>query len=360
MNPLTTPPTERVLSGTAEWLGADEANWLARHPLESIETEYPHHVWSVDSPEGVDRPSDTHPVFYGCYDWHSAVHSHWALVRQLRLVDDHPLSAEITESIDSRLTSENVAQEVTHLEENPSFEKPYGWAWLLHLAAELEVWDDPRADRWGSTLEPLERTVAQLLESEFLTQERPFRVGTHGNSAFALHCALDYARTTGDDDLASAVTDTAREWFGDDRDYPVAYEPLGWDFLSPALTEADLMRRIYDRDAFVTWFDGFVPDLTSAPANGILEPVATDPEPDEEVATHLIGLNLAKAWCLAGLASTLEDHRYVPALEQSAAKHAQSGLSHAFTDDYAGAHWLSSFALYLLTRNEGTIAPTTH
>jgi hypothetical protein len=273
----------------------------------------------------------------------------------LRLFDDHPREAAIVAGIDDRLTPENVRQEAEYLAANPAFEKPYGWAWLLGLAAEVHLWDGDPADRWGPALAPVERTVVDLVDSELLSQERPFRVGTHGNSAFALSCVLDYARTVGRDDLAAAAAGTARAFYDDDGDYPVEYEPLGWDFLSPALVEADLIRRVYDDEEFRGWADRFFPDVRTAPYDRILDPV-TVPDPDEGVALHLVGLNLSRAWCLAGLAETLDGHPYADAFAASARDHAEAGLSGAFTDDYAGSHWLSSFALYLLTRTEGWIA----
>jgi hypothetical protein len=255
------------------------------------------------------------------------------------------------------VTPENVAREVEHFVDDPSFEKPYGWAWFLHFVAELSLWNDDRATAWRSTLAPLEATIVDRVRSAFLTQRRPIRVGTHGNSAFALHCILDYARTTGRDDLAAATAETACDFFADDRDAPVAYEPLGWDFLSPSLTEADLMRRVYDGDEFRAWLDRFLPALTTAPDATILDPVDVVPDPADGVVLHLVGLNLSKAWCLAGLADALDGHRYAGPFARSARRHAERGLARAFTDTYDGAHWLSSFALYLLTRNEGCIAP---
>ncbi|MDS0299101.1 DUF2891 domain-containing protein [Halogeometricum sp. S1BR25-6] len=348
---------DRVRSGRSDRFGPETWRRLARQPLDAVDTEFPHHVRQVDSPDGGPRPRERHPVFYGCYDWHSSVHSHWALVRQLRLAGTHPNRADIVESVDARLTPENVRREVEYLEANPAFEKPYGWAWLLHLDAELSLWDEETAERWRSTLEPLTRTVRSLVGSEFLTQERPFRVGTHGNSAFALHCVHDYARTTGDDSVQSAVAETAEAFFGGDEDYPVEYEPLGWDFLSPALTEADLMRRVYDRAEFRAWADRFFPDVTTAPYDALLEPARVGSDPEEGVALHLVGLNVSKAWALAGVADALGDHPYADPFEESAHRHAELGVEQAFTDDYAGSHWLSSFVCYLLTRNDGGIAP---
>ncbi|WP_082146806.1 DUF2891 family protein [Halostagnicola sp. A56] len=185
MGPITNVETEWILSGKSDWIGPEFAATLSQHPLDSIETEFPHFVRSVESPKGPERPRDRHPVFYGCYDWHSSVHSHWALLRQLRLFDDHPAAAEITASIDARVTADNVAREVDCFEANESFEKPYGWAWLLHLAAELHLWNSGQAAAWREVIEPLEQKIVSLVESEFLTQDRPFRVGTHQNSAFS-------------------------------------------------------------------------------------------------------------------------------------------------------------------------------
>jgi hypothetical protein len=347
-----------ALAGRGDWIGPDVLETLSEHPLDCIDTEYPHYVHAVEDTGDITPPSDQHPVFYGCFDWHSAVHSHWCLVRQLRLFEDHPRETEIVESIDGRLTEEGIAGELDYFEDNEGFEKPYGWTWLLRLAAELHRWDDPRADEWRETLRPLEDRIATLVESEFLPQERPFRVGTHGNSAFALAGVLDYARVVGADDLAAATCETAERFYADDRHAPVAYEPLGWDFLSPSLTEAALMARVYDRERFGDWFDDFLPAVTDPPHDAVLDPIPVDEGSDGGIELHLVGLNLAKAWCLAELADRLDDHPDADALAESATRHATAGLDGAFTDDYAGSHWLSSFALYLLTRTAGGIAPS--
>lgn len=355
MNILESVGIVAAVAGRVERPDTDIADRLSRYPLECIETEYPHHVGSIDDPDAVPRPSERHPVFYGCFDWHSAVHGRWCLVRQRRLFDDHPAAGRIRELLERRFTAENVAGEVDHFERNPSFEKPYGWGWFLRLAAELHLWTDESADRWRETLRPLEDRIVALVEDEFLPQDRPFRVGTHHNSAFALQCVLDYARTVGDDSLEAAATATARRFYEDDQNYPVENEPLGWDFLSPALTEANLLRRVLDREAFAEWFEAFF--RGTPPSDSILEPVDVDPSSADGAELHLVGLNLSRAWCLADLASVLEgrNDRYAAAFERGARRHAESGLEHAFTDDYAGAHWLSSFVLYLLTRREDGI-----
>lgn len=350
--------TATILVGDGDQLSLESASTLAAHPLDCIETPFPHVSWSVEGPDETVQPTEDHPVFYGCFDWHSAVHSHWSLVRQLRLFEAHPNETEIVESVERRLTADNVAEEVAYLESNPTFEKPYGWAWLLRLAAELHLWDAEQAAQWREVLRPLETKIVALIETEFLTDDRPFRVGTHHNSAFALQCVLDYARITTNHTLEAATVETADRFYIGDRDAPVAYEPLGWDFLSPSLTEADLMRRVLDGHEFETWLEAFLPDITTAPRASILDPIDVAADPDEDIALHLVGLNLSKAWCLAGLAETLAEHRYTDVFAEAARRHIDASLDQAFTQEYAGSHWLSTFVLYLATRNAGGIAPS--
>ena len=350
MNPLEVTDTDTVLSGTADWLTAEVVETLAQYPLDAVDTEFPHHGRSVDSPEGNPRPAERSPVFYGCYDWHSAVHSNWCLVRQLRLFDGHPDEAAIRRNIDDRVTEDSVATELEQFEDG-AFENPYGWAWFLRLAAELDVWDDPQGAEWRATLAPLDERLRELTRTEFLTQERPFRVGTHHNSAFALGAVLDYAEGVEDEDLAGETRETARRFYADDTDYPLAYEPRSWAFLSPALTEANLMRRVLEGGEFESWFRDFLPGVTERPREALPEPLAVEDDEDG-VALHFVGLNLARAWCLADLAVAL-DGPTAAALNESAREHAKQGLREAFTDDYDGAHWLSSFVLYLCTRHHG-------
>ncbi|QAU13861.1 DUF2891 domain-containing protein [Halorubrum sp. BOL3-1] len=339
------------------------ASVLAAHPLDGVGTEYPHYQGVVEGPEAPTRPAEDHPVFYGCFDWHSAVHSHWALVRALRLVPNHPDGTEIAAGVDERVTPEGVASEVDYLDENPGFEEPYGWSWLLRLAAELRLWDDPRADAWRETLRPLEDRVRRGVRESFLDVDRPQRVGTHGNTAFALAGVLDYARVVGDADLEAETEAAARRLYADDTAAVVGAEPVGWDFVSPALTEADLLRRVLDPDPFAAWLDDFLPDLAAPPHDALLAPVAVEPDAGDGAAMHLIGLNVSRAWCLAGLVDALAGRegpaaaRLREPLNAAVRRHAEAGAADVLTDDYAGSHWLSSFALYLLTRNEGGIAP---
>ncbi|MFO8115294.1 MAG: DUF2891 domain-containing protein [Halorubrum sp.] len=356
---------DALRAGRTDAIDDAVATALAAHPLDGVETEYPHYRGAVAEPGAPPRPSENHPVFYGCFDWHSAVHSHWALVRALRLVPDHPDEAAIAGGVDERLTPANVASEVDYIDENPGFEEPYGWSWLLRLAAELRLWEDPRADRWRETLRPLEERVRRGVLASFLEVDRPHRVGTHGNTAFALAGVLDYARVVGDAELERETEAATHRLYADDTVAVVGAEPVGWDFVSPALTEADLLRRVLDPDAFAAWLDGFLPDLSAPPHDALVSPVSVEPEEGDGAAMHLIGLNVSRAWCLAGLADALADRdgpaaaRLRDPLDAAAGRHAKAGAADVLTDDYAGSHWLSSFALYLLTRNEGGIAPGT-
>ncbi|MFW6083428.1 MAG: DUF2891 domain-containing protein [Thermoplasmatota archaeon] len=347
---------EDVLSGRIDWIDDNLTKKLAKPSLKCIEKEFPHYVQYLDSVDSFITPKEEHPLFYGCYDWHSSVHSHWNLVRQMRLFHDHPLEDEILEVLDRHFTKEKVSGEVEFFEDNRKFEKPYGWGWFLRLMSELYLMYQDKAENWEEILHPLEEKIIELIEDEFLRQERPFRVGIHANSAFSLINILDYTRIKSDSNLEFKVMEKSKEFFLKDKSAPVEYEPTGWDFLSPILTEADLMRRVLDENEYVRWFEDFLPDLSKPDHTQFLEPIKV--ELDELMKYHLIGLNLSKAWCMNGIAAIIPvDHQYKNILKDSAEKHAKEGLKQAFSEDYGGSHWLLSFALYLFTINEGGIDP---
>ncbi len=340
---------EKVISGRKDWMDRDLLKKLAQAPLNCIEKEFPHFVYSVSSPDSLARPKEKHPIFYGCFDWHSAVHSHWSLVRQIRLFDEHPLKKEIKERLEESFSKEKAEEELAYFKENEDFEKPYGWAWFLSLMAELYLWEDEKSDRWEKNLLPLKENLLELIEKRFLEQERPLRVGTHGNSAFALQRILDYSRVKGNKKLEEKVKEKSLDFFLKDEDAPVEYEPIGWDFLSPILIEADLMRQILDRDEFLEWLRKFLPDLDST--SSIMKPRKV--ELDELMKFHLVGLNISKCWCLSGIGRYLpEDHDYKRPFIKSAEDHAKAGIKQAFVKDYGGSHWLLSYALYLFTMEE--------
>jgi hypothetical protein len=328
------------------------AERFARLALACVHQEYPNkiaHVMSGDA--DVRPPRELTPAFFGCYDWHSSVHGHWLLARVARLGPAAPLAAEARQALARSLTAENLAADVRYLEGTGrvSFERPYGLAWLLQLAAELREWDSPEARAWAAALAPLETAAAARIRDWLPKLTQPIRVGEHSQTAFALGLVLDWARAKGDEQTAALVASRSRDFYGADRGCPLAYEPSGEDFLSPCLGEADLMRRVLAPAEYARWLDGFLPGLPKDGSPLWLAPgVVTDPT-DPKLA-HLDGLNLSRAWMLEGMASALPggDAR-VPALRAAAAVHREKGLRAVTGEHYEGGHWLGTFAVYLVT-----------
>jgi hypothetical protein len=325
-------------------LPAVEPDVLARLPLAWVHREHPNQVSIVlKSDADLLAPRRVTPAFYGSYDWHSAVHGHWTLVRIARL---HPActSAPLARAaLDQSITEANIAAELKNLERRPGFERPYGLGWLLTLAQELAEWGDDGA-RWSETLTPIVKHAANALADWYERLTHPIRTGEHSQTAFALGLAIDWARSTRDALLPRFVASAKRLHSGD-RDAPLHREPSGADFLSPSLAEADVMRRVLEPDAFARWLDGFFPRVDEA-----LAPVKAPDRADGRFA-HLDGLNLSRAWMLEGIASGLpsEDARRERFLEQSSA-HAAAGLTALESPEDSLTHWIGSFAAYLVTK----------
>jgi hypothetical protein len=332
-------------------LTAELAARLAQIALEGITREYPNHPAHVliDAAD-LRRPRELHPAFYGCFDWHSAVHTHWQLVRLLRLLPALPEAAAMHAALDAQLTPANLAAEAAYFAEpgRRSFERPYGWAWLLKLAEDLADWDDPDAQRWSAALAPLaEVVVARYLE--FLPRlSYPVRSGVHSNTAFGLSFALDYAVATDHEALRALIVARARAYYGADHDAPAAWEPGGHDFFSPCLIEADLMRRVLPAEQFAGWLAAFLPTLAAGAPPQLLTPALVSDRSDGQIV-HLDGLNLSRAWCMWGLAGALppDDPRGM-ILRAAAERHAAAGMQGVGSGDYMGDHWLGSFALHML------------
>jgi hypothetical protein len=338
--------------GAQPALDAAAAERFANLALACVHKEYPNkisHVMNGDA--DVKPPRELTPAFYGCFDWHSAVHGHWLLARLARRFPEAPLAARAREALEKSLTPENVAAEVRYLEGEGrnTFERPYGLAWLLQLAAELSEWDDPQAKRWSGALQPLEKAAAARIRSWVPKLSFPIRTGEHNQTAFAFGLILDWARAKGDQATAALIESRIRDLYLKDRDCPLAYEPSGEDFLSPCLAEADLARRVLSQQAFGEWLGTFLPSIPRDGRGDWLTPgVVTDPT-DGKLA-HLDGLNLSRAWMLEGIAAALPagDPR-LPALRAAAAVHRESGLRSVTGEHYEGGHWLGSFATYLVT-----------
>jgi hypothetical protein len=334
-------------------LNAATAESFANLALACIHREYPnkigHHILTSD--QDARPPRELTPAFYGCFDWHSAVHGHWMLVRLARLFPDAPFAARVRRALAQSLTAENLAREAEYMqaEARASFERPYGLAWLLQLAAELAEWNDREAQNSSAALQPLVEVAVRRLETWLPKLSNPVRSGEHSQSAFSLSLMLDFARTTGRRRFQQLLESTSRRFYLHDRDCPLAYEPSGEDFLSPCLAEADLVRRILPGPEFAAWLDGFV---LSIPHDGSpwLQP-ARPADPTDPKLGHLDGLNLSRAWMLNGILSALPvaDPR-IPSLQKTAEQHAAAGLAAVTSEHYEGAHWIGTFAVYLLTR----------
>lgn len=303
----------------------------------------------------VQSPGALHPTFYGCFDWHSAVHGHWMLVRLLRLFPDLPEAEEIRSALDKNMAAENILAEVKYLQQpnRKSFERTYGWAWLLKLAEELHGWNDPDGRRWSSNLEPLVEEIAGRYLDFLPRQTYPIRTGVHPNTAFGIAFALDYARASGNAGLENLLKERSFIYYGKDENYPAAWEPGGEDFFSPCLMEADLMRRVMEPEQFREWFHRFLPELIRGEPRSILEPAVVTDRTDPKIV-HLDGLNLSRAWCMVGIASALpDDDSSREILIGSAAQHAKDALAHIASGSYEGEHWLASFAVYMLSTIKG-------
>ena len=333
-------------------LNAAFASRLAAIALANVITEYPtkqDHV--LVAPADARTSRAMHPAFYGSFDWHSCVHMHWSLARLRRLFPALPERAAIDRVLDAHLNASTIAGELSYLARpsSGSFERPYGWAWLLELARELAADDDPGTQRQVRALEPLAQAFAQRFRAWLPRADYPIRYGMHANGAFALAFALDYARAVGDGALERACVSRALAWFGDDRDAPASWEPSGADFLSPSLVEADLMRRVLPHERYGAWLDGFLPGLAHGEPASLFTPAKVGDRSDPHIV-HLDGLNLSRAWSMRGIGNALPpaDAR-VAVLAAAAARHATVGLAGIESGDYMGSHWLTSFALLALS-----------
>ena len=325
------------------------ASSFARLVLAHVEREFPAKLEHVlNGPEDVRGPRALHPIFFGSFDWHSCVHGYWLLAALMRLHPELPHTPETHALFDRQLRPNRVTGEVSYLAGSMrgSFERPYGWAWLLMLTAELARNPLPDAARWARVLQPLADVFVARLHEYLGKATYPVRVGTHFNTAFALSLALEYADVVRDEPLADLVRSKAVAWYGTDRDCQ-AWEPGGDDFLSSALMEAECMRRVLDETTFARWMDAFLPRIAQREPRTLFDPAMVSDRTDGKIA-HLDGLNLSRAWCWRSLARTwpIDDPRHLAALA-TAESHLAASLPHV-SGDYMGEHWLATFALLAL------------
>ena len=337
----------------SEPLDPAAAQRFATLALTCVHKEYPNkiaHVLSGDA--DVQPPRSLTPAFYGCYDWHSAVHAHWLLARIARRFPGSETANAARAALAMSLTPENIGPEVDYMrgQGRTSFERPYGLAWLLALAAELRSWNDPQARTWVAALSPLEAEAAARIASWLPKLHYPIRIGEHSQTAFAFGLIHDWARIAGNSSMLALLESRGRDYYLGDRDCPLAYEPSGEDFLSPCLAEADFVRRILPATEYAAWLTGFLPRIPrSASADWLAPGVVTD-RSDPKLA-HIDGLNLSRAWMLEGIAAGLpKGDRRLAALAAAARAHAAAALPAVTGEHYEGGHWLGTFATYYATR----------
>ncbi|MCP4455174.1 MAG: DUF2891 domain-containing protein [Planctomycetes bacterium] len=342
-------------------LDQDTASRFAQLALEGIQREYPNKLGHVmNHADEVKNPAALHPAFYGSFDWHSSVHGHWMLVRLLRRFPQLPEAPAIRRALHKNLSEENMAAEVAYLNQpnRASFERTYGWAWLLKLEEELHTWNDGDGRVWSENLAPLAQTIAERYLDFLPKQTYPIRRGVHPNTAFGIAFALDYAQAVGHQPLEHLLVQRSLDYFGQDENYPAQWEPDGDDFFSRSLMEADLMRRLLPTEDFAQWLHTFLPDLEKHEPQSLLEPPHVSDRSDPKIA-HLDGLPLSRPRCMKAIAGALPANDPTrPILAASARRHAQATLPHIASGHYEGEHWLASFAVYLLTEIPG--ASTLH
>lgn len=328
-------------------LTLSEANKLITLPLHCVETPYPYKTGiTLGSAEDLKEPAEHHPIFYGCFDWHSAAHGYWSLVTLLRQFPDMEHADQARAILKRNITAENGAQEAAFFSKdiNKSFERTYGWAWLLKLADELKAWDAPLAGQLSANLQPLVDVIVERY-IEFLPKlVYPVRVGEHTNTAFGLSFAYDYAVNHDLTELQRLITQRAKDYYLADENCPIAWEPSGYDFISPCLEEIGLMQRVLPKEEFVPWLQRFLPQLSNSDYS--LEVGRVSDRSDGKLV-HLDGLNYSRAWNLYALANAYPQYSHLSAV---ADEHMAYSYPNLIGDSYEGGHWLASFAIQALNQ----------
>ncbi|NRD19921.1 DUF2891 domain-containing protein [Winogradskyella eckloniae] len=330
-------------------LSLEQANRLAELPLHCMNTEYPNKLNQIiGGSEGLKAPKELHPAFYGCFDWHSAVHGHWSLVNLLKQFPELDNREIIEQKLLLNITKENIEREIEYFESTfgGSFERTYGWAWLLKLAEEIHTWDSAVARELEVNLQPLTDLIVKRY-LEFLPKlNYPVRVGEHPNTAFGMSFAYDFAATVDNEVLAELIEERAMDFYKDDQDGPIEWEPNGFDFLSPCLEEAALMKRVLEVDEFKIWINDFLPSLSAVDFDWAVGKVS---DRTDGKLVHLDGVNFSRAWSLNYIAKDLPEFSH---LKNIANKHIIHSLPSIVGDSYEGGHWLGTFAIYALNSTE--------
>ena len=323
-----------------------KAEYLYHFAYECIDQEYPNKPNGVLGDDSyLLPPREIHPAFYGCFDWHSSVHGHWALVTILKEFPDFEYRDEIIAKLKKNITKENILKEIEYFqdENNSTYERTYGWAWLLKLDEALREWDAPEAVQLQKDLSPLVDTLAQKFVVFLDKLVYPIRIGEHSNIAFGMSFAYDWAKKY-NPELGAKIEQKAREYYNEDCECPLTWEPGGFDFLSPCLQEASIMQKVMQKDEFEVWLKKFLPGFEENPAR-FLEIAEVTDRSDGKLA-HLDGLNFSRAWCLFEMGHTLNNQKMI----DLGVDHFNYSYEKMDSGEYAGAHWLASFAVYALEK----------
>jgi len=326
------------------------ATQLSRLPLHCINSEFPNKTSHLSDGVADARllPHELHPVFYGCLDWHSSVHGHWMLVKLLKGFPNLANRDSIISVLDHSFQRNKMEQEAAYFGKytaSKNYERTYGWAWLLKLDEELLTWNNELGRKWHEALRPLTHKIESLWKEFLPKQTYPNRSGVHGNTAFGLSFALDWARATKDQEFEKLIMARARYFYGNNKNIPAHLEPDGADFFSPSLMAADLMQRVLSQAAFVKWLDAY---YHAAGIKRICEmPIVSDRNDYQTV--HLDGLSFSRAWAMKGIAHKLpSSHKYKKLFQNVANQFLDKTLPHIFNGGYGGEHWLASFAVYAM------------
>ena len=323
-------------------LNTKSANYLYHFAYDCIDQEYPNKLGQVLGDQTyLKEPSQLHPAFYGCFDWHSSVHGHWTLLNIIKEIPDFEHREAILKKLKKNITKENILKERNYFNDvhNKNFERTYGWAWLLKVAETLRDWDTKEAKELYNNLDPLVKLIEEKYIAFLPKLNYPIRVGEHPNTAFGMSLALDYAQKYAPE-LAAVIVKKSKAYYLNDKNCPITWEPGGFDFLSPCLQEAALMLKVLPKKEFVVWLDAFLPNFRKHPEKFLNIAEVTD-RSDGKLA-HLDGLNFSRAWCLYEIGNALNNKKML----QLANQHVAYSYTKMDSGEYAGAHWLASFALY--------------
>ncbi|WP_409150162.1 DUF2891 domain-containing protein [Sphingobacterium sp. BS-2] len=329
-------------------LSFELAQQIYAMPTHCIEVEYPNKLGQVlGSDSDLKSPKALRPVFYGCFDWHSSVHGYWSVIKLLKTFPELDKDGKMRQVLNAHITPENVQTEIAFFNDknNLSFERTYGWAWLFKLQEELAGWNDEDGKKWKVALQPFVDLLVQRYIEYLPKLVYPIRAGQHDNSAFSLSLSLDYANAVGDEAFKKSIQENAMRLFKNDKNCDLAYEPSGYDFLSPCLEEAYLMSKLIPKDEYVTWLKGFMPGLFDQSFE--LKPAIVKDRSDGKLV-HLDGLNYSRAACLVGISKIDPSLGH---LKSNSIAHFNFSIPNlSAEDDYMGSHWLGTFALYAISR----------